>query len=89
MLIANHLTSSRLEELEKELTELRGLQPHRKNNNINQPPTPKSLEGLSHQPRSTHGSICIYLHRSRGRENGIGGVQEEGEQKKKIKWNNI
>jgi hypothetical protein len=32
---------SPIEELEKGLKELRGLQPHRKNNNINQPDPPK------------------------------------------------
>jgi hypothetical protein len=45
-----------MEELGKGLKELKGLQPHRKNNNINQPDRPPkaSSQGINHQPKSTH-----------------------------------
>jgi hypothetical protein len=50
-----------MEELEKELKELKGFAIHRKNN-INQP-EPQNFQGLNHQPKSihgeTHGSSCI------------------------------
>jgi hypothetical protein len=42
-----------MEELEKELKELKRFATHRKNN-INQPENPE-LQGLNHQPKSTHG----------------------------------
>jgi hypothetical protein len=47
-----------MEELGEELKELKGLAAHRKNNSINQPDHPPPiLQGLSHQPKSTHGGI--------------------------------
>jgi hypothetical protein len=58
-------TGSPMEELEKGLKELRGLQPHRENH-INQPgplpPHPQSSQGLSHQPKSTHGGTHDSSH---------------------------
>jgi hypothetical protein len=50
-----------MEELEKGLKELKGLATHRKNNNIN-PPDPQSSQGLSHQPRRTHGETHGSIH---------------------------
>ena len=61
------------------------MQPHRKNNNINQP-DPQNSQGLSHQQRSTHGSSCLCsrrwpCHASVGGEvlgpMGVGGWVEE------------
>jgi hypothetical protein len=53
-----------MEGLEKELKELKGFTTHRKNKDINQQePAPQTSQGLSHQPKSTHGgthgSSCI------------------------------
>jgi hypothetical protein len=45
-----------MEELEKELMDLKGFATHRKNNNINQlDPPPQSSQELNHKPKSTHG----------------------------------
>jgi hypothetical protein len=49
---------SPIEELEKDWQGWRGLQPHRKNNNINQPDPPKSSQTLNHQPNCTYGGSC-------------------------------
>jgi hypothetical protein len=51
-----------MEEVEKELKELKGFGIHRKKNNINQHNIQRS-QGLNNQPKSTHGgthgSSCI------------------------------
>jgi hypothetical protein len=47
-----------MEKLEEGLRSWRGLQPHKKDNNINQPDpptTPYRSQGLNHQQKSTHG----------------------------------
>jgi hypothetical protein len=52
MLTANHWTEWRSQR--KDWRSWRGLQHHRKNNNINQP-EPQSSQRLNLQPKSTHG----------------------------------
>jgi len=42
-----------MEELEKELKELKGFATHRKNNNINPTDPPSRSWGLNHQPEYT------------------------------------
>jgi hypothetical protein len=52
-----------LEELEKRLKELKSLQPHKKNNNINQLDPPQSFQELNLQSKSiqrgTHDFSCV------------------------------
>ena len=56
-----------MEELEKGLKELKGLQPLRRNNSIKQPEN-KNAQGLNHQLKSTHGGTHGSRHiYSRGR----------------------
>ena len=57
------LLNKRIEELKKGLKKLKGLQPPRKDNNINQPDLlPPSSQGINHQPKSTHGGTDGHRH---------------------------
>jgi hypothetical protein len=54
-----------MEELMKELMELKGFASHWKNNNINHPGAspPLSSQGLNHQPKGTHmNELGLQLH---------------------------
>jgi hypothetical protein len=51
-----------MEELEKELKELRGLQPHEGNNSVNRPDIPWTSQGMEYQPKSTHGGTRGFDH---------------------------
>jgi hypothetical protein len=51
---------SQMEELEKELKELKGFQPHMRNSNINQPDLPE-LPGTKQPNKGKHGGILDVL----------------------------